>query len=96
MKKEETFEMELVTEEQKFAVPCKAPTCSMNISEISDVTRPFFRDSVMGRTYCKPCGQRLRYHRKKAAQRGTTSPRTIEEAEELLDSLLRINKRLNA
>jgi len=38
---------------------------------------PCFRDATTGRTYCLPCGQRLRYHRRKALERGETMPATL-------------------
>lgn len=43
-----------------------------------------FLDSATGRVYCLPCGQRLRYHRKKALERGETMPETITAANERL------------
>lgn len=41
----------------------------------------YFRDEARGVGYCVPCGQRLRYHRKKALERGETIPATMTEVE---------------
>ncbi len=40
---------------------------------------PYFRDEARGTGYCVPCGQRLRYHRKKALQRGEELPLTMAD-----------------
>ncbi len=37
-------------------------------------------DTTTGRTYCLKCGQRLRYHRRKAIARGEPLPDTIAAA----------------
>lgn len=39
----------------------------------------YLRDKLRGVAYCVPCGQRLRYHRKKAHQRQETIPATMAD-----------------
>jgi hypothetical protein len=39
------------------------------------------RDLERGVAYCVPCGQRLRYHRKKAIERGEEIPKTFIDVE---------------
>jgi hypothetical protein len=41
-----------------------------------------FIEDDSGRTYCVPCGQRLRYHRKKADERGEELPRSFEDVDQ--------------
>lgn len=36
------------------------------------------------RVYCSPCGKMLRYHRKKAAERGDSLPMTFEDVDRIL------------
>ncbi len=39
----------------------------------------YFVDKITDKTYCLLCGKQLRYHRKKAEQRGEEMPRTFED-----------------
>ena len=43
-----------------------------------------FVDLATGKFFCKACGPRLRYHRKKALGRGETLPITFSEIDERL------------
>lgn len=43
----------------------------------------YFRDLARGVAYCVPCGQRLRYHRKKALARGDSLPQTMADVRAL-------------
>ncbi len=46
----------------------------------------YFIDTAAEASYCEPCGASLRYHRKKAGERGDTMPLTFEDAETLLEA----------
>ena len=55
-------------------------TCSNAACGIRILAKtPFMVDDLLTRGYCLPCGQRLRYHRRKWVERGEVMPRTLEE-----------------
>lgn len=59
----------------RISLPCGNDTgCSEEIQP-GDT----FAVSATGVRYCRTCGNRLRYHRKKAAQRGETLPVTFAD-----------------
>jgi len=57
---------------------CANPSCGT----IVPAKQIYIVDEILQRGYCTPCGQRLRYHRKKWAERGEVIPRTLDEVEE--------------
>lgn len=58
-----------------------------NCGDVVPPKTPFLVDEVLNRAYCLPCGQRLRYHRKKWIERGEAMPVTFEEIEKRFASL---------
>jgi len=62
-----------------FAVTCTSPECQMSPEALANADRPYFTDTLTSRTYCYQCGCRLRYHRKKSAERGKDIPLSLEE-----------------
>ena len=62
-----------------FATPCTSPDCAMPPEVAVQINRDTFCDTLTGRTYCNKCGNRLRYHRRKWAERGEEIPLTLEE-----------------
>jgi hypothetical protein len=40
-----------------------------------------FMDDRTSRRYCVPCGQRLRYHRRRALERSGSFPLTLDDVE---------------
>lgn len=54
--------------------------CS-NCREVVPAKSLFLVDELLQRGYCLPCGQRLRYHRRKWTERGEPMPKTFEEIE---------------
>ncbi len=58
------------------ATSCSHPTCGA----VLDAFSPCHRDEVSSLLYCTTCGPILRYHRKKALERGEEIPVTIGEA----------------
>ena len=54
---------------------------NVNCRAIIPAKTPFMADDLLSRGYCLPCGQRLRYHRRKWVERGEPMPRTFEEIE---------------
>ena len=65
------------------AVGCSRPECSAVLDALGDC----FRDESTGRLYCPTCGPILRYHRKKALQRGETLPITMADVNARLERL---------
>lgn len=49
---------------------------------------PYFVDLLSRKSYCERCGVRLRFHRKRAEQRGEAPPATIQEFEERFNAAL--------
>lgn len=65
-----------ITQIRQFADgPCAS--CGRELKQHASV----FLDLLGGRTHCDGCGKALRYHRKKAWQRGEEIPRTIAEVD---------------
>lgn len=62
----------------KATTNCANSRCSKKIVNGDD----FFVDSLEAATYCIQCGQCLRFHRKKAGQRGEALPATFTQVEE--------------
>jgi hypothetical protein len=57
------------------ATGCAGPDCRQVLQPDTDC----YRDEHTGRLHCIACGQILRYHRKKALERGETLPVTMAE-----------------
>jgi hypothetical protein len=64
-----------------FAIPCTSSFCGMSIEDKASTERHYFSDTLSSSTYCELCGNRLRYHRKKATARGEDIPVSFEEVE---------------
>ena len=57
---------------------CDNENCGEKILRGADV----FMDIINSSSLCRPCGERLRYHRKKWSERGWAMPKTLKEVEE--------------
>jgi hypothetical protein len=57
---------------------CKNKSCGRSITTGTN----FFYDPLNDSDYCQQCGVMLRYHRKKALERGETVPLNFEKIEE--------------
>ena len=57
------------------AFGCTNPDCG----SVVPAQVPFLYDEVLKRGYCLPCGQRLRYHRRKWLERGEAMPKDFAE-----------------
>lgn len=56
---------------------CDASNCTRSIGP----GESFFIDKMSEASYCQQCGTSLRYHRKKAGDRGESLPLTFEDVE---------------
>jgi len=57
---------------------CRAPACGTLIKRFEDC---FIDELAKGTTYCERCGVMLRFHRKRAVQRGEGPPITFEQVD---------------
>lgn len=64
-------------------VRCSHETCPTSIGP----GERYFIDKLSDSSYCQPCGAALRYHRKKAIERGQDPPITFADVEKLLEAL---------
>lgn len=64
--------------------PRTVTSCAFNPCPGTWVQDEVFVDMATGKFFCKSCGSRLRYHRKKALGRGETLPLTFAEIDERL------------
>lgn len=55
--------------------PCSNPTCGRPMNRGDEC----FGDILADADYCQQCGIMLRYHRKKAGERGETLPITLND-----------------
>lgn len=62
-----------------FPVRCQGDVCSDSEKNLSADGSCYFTDTLTSKTYCQVCGNRLRYHRKKAAARGEDIPLNMSD-----------------
>jgi hypothetical protein len=60
---------------------CKNPECR----RIVQAKENYFIDTLVTGSYCESCGKCLRYHRKKAIERGEKPPKTFKEVDARLN-----------
>ena len=68
-----------------FGAPCAHPHCSRELEPLSKV----FRDLLTDRPYCEQHGKTLRFHRKKARQRGEALPITHADVDARIQELMK-------
>ena len=60
---------------------CSSPKCR---TEIIPGQKVFFDNLISDRIYCQRCGLNLRFHRKRAVQRGESPPVTFADVDRRL------------
>lgn len=73
--------------EERHDAPHEYGCDNLNCAGAIEAGSDYFVDLAMQRRYCTPCGQRLRYHRKKWVERGEKMPLTFSEIDKRFDVL---------